>query len=59
MISYINQNGKTQYGVVELVGDTLADLQKLSIEKYAPGSTIFIIENSSVWMRGSDDWHEI
>lgn len=60
MISYINQSGKVQYNVVEMVADTRADLELLSEEKCAPGSVLFVIEDSSVWMRKSDgSWHRI
>ena len=60
MINYTNQSGKVQYNVVEMVADTRADLEHLQEKECAPGSTLFVIEDSSVWMCGSDgSWHQI
>lgn len=47
--SYIEQNGKTSYGVVSLVVDKEADVNSLP-QDVAPGSTCFVIENSSAYM---------
>ena len=49
MFSYTEQNGKTVYGVVSLVVDTEADVSTLP-QDVAPGSTCFVIENSSAYM---------
>lgn len=59
MINYISQGGSTQYNVVELVVDTAAEIVDLPTN-FAPGSTCLIIENSAIYMLGSDfQWHEI
>lgn len=59
MSNYIGQGGQTQYNVVELVVDTVAEIANLPIN-VAPGSTCFVIENSSVYMLNSiGQWIEI
>lgn len=59
MINFIKQSDRTQYNVVELVVDTIADIANLSTD-YAPGSTAFVVENSSVYMLdGNKIWKKI
>jgi hypothetical protein len=56
MATLINQNGKVSYGVEEYVADSLAEITKLPTS-CSPGSTCFVIENSSVWMlNGQKVW---
>ena len=56
----IKQQGDTvQNGIVEFVADTRADIDTISTN-WEMGSTCLIIEDSSVWILGSDkQWHEI
>lgn len=56
----IYKNGdNTQSAVVEIVVDTVADVEELET-KYSPGSTCIVLENSSVYMLGADKtWHEL
>lgn len=59
MFSYTKQSGKTTYGLVELVIDKLADLTTLPTDA-APGSTCFVLENSSAYMLNNEHvWEEI
>lgn len=59
MINYISQSGQIQYNIVELVIDTEADRQALSTD-FAPGSTVFVVENSFVYMlNGNKEWKKI
>ncbi len=59
MINYIGQGGSVQYNVVEMVVDTLADVATLPTN-VAPGSTCFVIENSTVYMlNGNNEWKEL
>ena len=60
MAHKITTNGNiVQPSVVEIVADTVADVENLP--KYVGvGSTCIVIENSSVYMLGNDnEWHEI
>lgn len=60
MAHKITTNGNiVQPSVVEIVADTIADVENLP--KYVGvGSTCIVIENSSVYMLGNDnEWHEI
>lgn len=56
----IKQQGDTvQNGVIEAVADNLADIQTLPT-KWSIGSTCLVIEDSSVWILGSDRiWHKL
>ena len=55
---YINSDS-SQSGVVEIVADYVSDVDSLDTSYY-PGSTCIVIENSSVYMLGTDHiWHEI
>ena len=50
----------TQCSVVEIVADTLADVDELPTEEYGVGSDAICLENSSVWLLGNDKiWHEL
>lgn len=55
----IQGNGVAKY--YEFVADKQSDVASLpGLEKCAPGSTCFVIENSSVWMMKTDGvWKEI
>ena len=55
------RNGDTiQSSVVEIVVDTLADLNNVSTEDYGVGSDCIVLEDSSVYMLGNDrQWHKI
>ena len=56
----LTENGeKTVYGKVAYVADTPTDIAKLPV-KDAPGSTCFVISNSSVYMLNTQkQWVEI
>ena len=56
----IMKNGdNTQSAIVELVVDTLAEIEDLPTT-FGAGSDAVVIENSSVWMLGCDKvWHEL
>ena len=56
----IKQQGDTvQNGIIEFVADTRADIELIP-GKWGMGSTCLVIEDSSVWILGSDKkWHEI
>ena len=59
MINYIGQGGNVQYNVVELIIDTAAEIIDLPTN-VAPGSTCFVIENSTVYMlNGNGEWKEL
>lgn len=60
MASMIYKNGDTtQSALVELVADTVADIDSLDTS-YFPGSTCLVTENSSVYILGPDKvWHEL
>jgi len=60
MTSTVIRNADTtQSSVVEIVADTLQDLNELSTD-YGIGSDCIVLENSSVWMLGNDkQWHEL
>lgn len=56
MINIMKQNGKDAYGVTELIVDSNADVATLSTD-YAPGSTCFVVEDSSLYMlNGNKAW---
>ena len=49
----------TQSSVVEIVVDTLAELDDVPTD-FGVGSDCIVLENSSVWMLGNDrKWHEL
>lgn len=50
MFKIVNQNAVT----VEIVADTREDVQDVPIT-YGMGSSIIVIEDSSVWMLGGGD----
>ena len=54
-------NGNTiQSDVVELVVDTLTELQDEVPTTFGVGSDCIVLEDSSVWMLGNDKtWHEL
>lgn len=59
MFSYINQSGQVQYNIVELVIDTAADILTLPTN-VAPGSTCFVIEESTAYMLNNQhEWKEL
>lgn len=59
MINMIKQGGDEIAYVKDFVADTIADIASLPTN-CAPGSSCFVIENSSVWMlNGSNVWQEI
>lgn len=57
------QGNTVQYGVYEIVCDTLADRQELPSGEncdWSPGSSCIVLENSSVWVLGTDKiWHQL
>ena len=57
----IKQQGDTvQTGIIEYVADTRDDIKNLSTKLGQMGSTCLVIEDSSVWILGSDkQWHEL
>lgn len=59
--SVIQQGDTVQYTIYEVEVDTLADIDTLpKTDKWAAGSVAICLEDSSVWMLGTDDiWHEI
>lgn len=60
MKSAIISNGNSiQSSVVEVVVDTLQDLEELSTN-FGVGSDCIVLEDSSVWMLGNDKtWHQL
>jgi hypothetical protein len=59
MIHIIKQGGDEIAYVKDFVADTTADIASLPTN-CAPGSSCFVIENSSVWMlNGNNVWQEI
>ena len=55
---YVNSDS-SQSGVVEIVADKVTDIASLDTSYY-PGSTCIVLENSSVYMLGTDHvWHEL
>ena len=59
MYNMTRQGDTDQYDLMSYVCDNLADIETLPTNCGA-GSTYIVIENSSVWMLGSDKkWHEI
>ena len=61
MVHYIAQGEDILYNIIELSADKRSDVEEgiLMPSHCAPGSTCFVIEDSSVWMLGSDGWHEL
>lgn len=58
MAAIIYKNGdNTQSGLVELVADSVTDIDSLDTSYY-PGSTCIVAENASVYILGPDKtWH--
>lgn len=55
----ISNGTNVQSTVVEVVVDTLADLEEVPTT-FGVGSDCIVLENSSVWMLGNDKvWHEL
>lgn len=55
----IKNSDITQPDVVEIIADTLDDLNILPIS-YGVGSDCIVLEDSSVWMLGNDKtWHQL
>ena len=56
----IMKNGdNTQSTIVELLVDTRAEINDLPTN-YGIGSDAIVLDDSSVWMLGSDfEWHEL
>ena len=57
----IKQQGDTvQNGIIEYVADTRDDIKNIPTILGQMGSTCLVIEDSSVWILGSDkNWHEL
>lgn len=59
-IRITEQNGNAVHGVISVVCDKLTDLPDLPKYDCEPGSTAFVIENSSVYMLNTaKEWKEI
>lgn len=55
----ISNGTNVQSTVVEVVADTLTDLDEVPTT-FGVGSDCIVLENSSVWMLGNDKvWHEL
>ena len=55
----MSQSGRPQYNLVELVVDKLVDIVTLPTD-FAPGSSCFVIENSSAYMLNNEgQWKEL
>ena len=56
----IKQQGDTvQNGIMEFIADARADIDTIPVN-WEMGSTCLVIEDSSVWILGSDKkWHEL
>lgn len=61
MYATITTSGKTMAYVMEFVVDNLSDIDTLPIyPDCAPGSSCLVLENSSVWMLGTDNiWKQV
>ena len=58
--SFMSQNGKVQYNLIELVVDKEADISTLPTTDVAPGSTCFVIETSKAYMFTiAGEWKEL
>lgn len=59
MFSYMSQNGKVTYNLVELVVDKEIDILTLPTT-HAPGSTAFVVETSKAYMLSNEHtWEEL
>ena len=59
MYSVTTNGNNIQSSGVEIVADTVADINELPVT-FAPGSTCFVLEDGSVYMLGHDAaWHAI
>lgn len=55
----ISNGPNIQSNVVEVIADTLTDLDTVPTS-FGVGSDCIVLENSSVWMLGNDKvWHEL
>ena len=64
MYRVISNGEDVQQNVVEIIADTLSDLDDLQTETetsyYGAGSDCIVLEDSSVWMLGNDKiWHRL
>ena len=61
MVNTIKQGDTVDYGIIEAVCDSAADLDNLPKDgSWYPGSTCLVIEDSSVWMLNStNEWKKI
>lgn len=58
-VSIYKNGDNTQSALVELVADTVTDIDSLDTS-YHPGSTCLVTENSSVYMLSPDGvWREL
>ena len=59
MYKVISNGNIIQSSVVEVVVDTLTDIDTLPTT-FGPGSDCICLEDSSVWMLGNDGvWHQL
>ena len=59
MFTVMKNADTTQSSVVEIVADTLEDINNLPTN-YGIGSDCICLEDSSVWMLGNDkQWHQL
>lgn len=62
MVHFISQDGDISYGIAELIADKRKDVEGIPNKMpkdCAPGSSCVVIEDSSVWLLGSDGWQEV
>lgn len=56
----ISNGPNIQSNVVEIVVDTLAEIEDVPIARCGVGSDMIVLEDSSVWMLGNDKiWHQL
>lgn len=56
----IQQGDTVQSYIGEFACDKREYVAEIPVEKWAAGSSCFVIEDSSVWMLGVDkEWHEL
>ena len=54
------QADRTTPYVVEIVVDSVGDAEKIKTDTYAPGSTIIVLEDSSVYMLSNKkEWKKL
>lgn len=60
MYSIKKQGDTVQTYVMETIADHVSDIETLPTKEWSPGSTCFVLEDSSKWMLGADKiWHRI